>query len=124
MYAPFTKGSRLYIKGLIYFILTNGQENKIWLEKKTGLKRDYRISIIIDSSRSCFNELMRVHSYQIVVEILSIFSYIQIPYLDIIIAREHEPLILCLGQDSLNSLTINSPIWLTLFEILGNPENN
>ena len=52
MYAPSSKGSRLYIKGLIYFILTNGQENKIWLEKKAGLKRDYRISIIIDSSRS------------------------------------------------------------------------
>ena len=124
MYAPSTKGSRLYIKGLIYFILTNGQENKIWLEKKAGLKRDYRISIIIDSSRSCFNELMGIHSYQMIVEILSIFSYIQIPYLDIIIARENEPLVLCLGQDSLNSLTINSPIWLALFEILGNPENN
>ena len=122
--APSTKGSRLYIKGLIYFILTNGQENKIWLEKKAGLKRDYRISIIIDSSRSCFNELMGIHSYQMIVEILSIFSYIQIPYLDIIIARENEPLVLCLGQDSLNSLTINSPIWLALFEILGNPENN
>ena len=124
MYAPSTKGSRLYIKGLIYFILTNGQENKIWLEKKAGLKRDYRISIIIDSSRSCFNELMGIHSYQMIVEILSIFSYIQIPHLDIIIERENEPLVLCLGQDSLNSLTINSPIWLALFEILGNPENN
>ena len=124
MYAPSTKGSRLYIKGLIYFILTNGQENKIWLEKKAGLKRDYRISIIIDSSRSCFNELMGIHSYQMIVEILSIFSYIQIPYLDIIIASENELLVLCLGQDSLNSLTINSPIWLALFEILGNPENN
>ena len=67
---------------------------------------------------------MGVHSYQMIVEILSIFSYIQIPYLDIIISRENEPLVLCLGQDSLNSLTINSPIWLTLFEILGNPENN
>ena len=44
-------------------------------------------------------------------------------YLDInIISKENEPLVLCLGQDCVNNLTIN--IWLTLFEILGNPENN
>ena len=49
MYIPSIKGNRLNIIGLINFVLTNGQDNKIWLEKKGGLKRDYRISIIIDS---------------------------------------------------------------------------
>ena len=43
MYTPSSKGYRLYIKCLIYFILTNRQENKIWLEKKARFKRDYRI---------------------------------------------------------------------------------
>ena len=51
MYIPSIKGNRLYIIGLINFVLTNGKDNKIWLEKKGGLKRDYRISIIIDSSK-------------------------------------------------------------------------
>ena len=62
MYIPSIKGNRLYIIGLINFVLTNGQDSKIWLEKKGGLKRDYRISIIIDSSKSCFNEIMFSHS--------------------------------------------------------------
>jgi len=30
-------------------MITGGQENKIWLEKKACLKRDYRISVIIDA---------------------------------------------------------------------------
>ena len=55
-YAPSAKGSKLNISGLLNFFMTHGQENKFWLEKKTRLKKDYRISIIIDSSRSCFNK--------------------------------------------------------------------
>ena len=57
MYAPSVKGTRLYLEGLVKFIITGGQDNKIWLEKKAGLKRDYRISVIIDASKSCFNNI-------------------------------------------------------------------
>ena len=49
MYSPSTKGTRLYLMFLINFCITNGQDNKIWLEKNKGLKEDYRISVIIDS---------------------------------------------------------------------------
>ena len=34
MYAPSVKGTRLYLVGLVKFIITGGQDNKIWLEKK------------------------------------------------------------------------------------------
>lgn len=34
MYAPSIKGTRLYLVGLVKFIITAGQDNKIWLEKK------------------------------------------------------------------------------------------
>ena len=34
MYSPSTKGTRLYLMGLINFCITHGQDNKIWLEKK------------------------------------------------------------------------------------------
>lgn len=64
--APSTKGTKLYIQGLIKFCLTDGQENKIWLEKIAGLKRNYRVTVVIDASNSCFNELMYPHSLQTV----------------------------------------------------------
>ena len=47
MYAPSIKGTKFNIIGLINFCLTNGQYNKIYLDKIAGLKRDYRISVII-----------------------------------------------------------------------------
>ena len=117
MYAPSSKGNRLYLLGLINFILTHGQDNKIWLEKKAGLKRDFRVSIIIDSSISCisyYNKLMSSHSLKTIFNLLHIISSLQIPYVDIIIAREREPIVLCSGQDSTNCLNINSPIYLGL----------
>ena len=55
MFSPSSKGTRLYLMGLINFCITHGQDNKIWLEKNKGLKKDYRATVIIDSSISCFN---------------------------------------------------------------------
>ena len=48
--------------GLINFCITHGNDNKIWLEKNNnGFKRDYRVSVLIDSNISCFNEQMILH---------------------------------------------------------------
>ena len=122
MYAPSRKGTRLYIMGLVNFVLTKGQDNKIWLDRIAGLVKDYRITIIIDNSISCFNDLMNPHSLQTVISFLQIFSSVSIPFFDIIIATKEKPIILLSGQDSFNSLTSKSPVWPALIEILGKPE--
>ena len=114
MYAPSVKGTRLYLVGLVKFIITGGQDNKIWLEKKAGLKRDYRISVIIDSSKSCFNNINSFHSYKTIFSFLKCLSLIEIPYFDLIIATDKEPIILCLGNDTTNSLNNKSKIWQAL----------
>lgn len=124
MYAPSRKGTRLYIMGLVNFVLTKGQDNKIWLDKIAGLVKDYRITIIIDNSISCFNDLMNPHSFQTVISFLQVFSSVSIPFFDIIIAKKEKPVVLLSGQDSFNSLTSKSPIWPALIEILGKPDNN
>ena len=124
MYAPSRKGTRLYIMGLVNFVLTKGQDNKIWLDKIAGLVKDYRITVIIDNSSSCFNDLMRSHSFQTVFSFLQIFSSVSIPFFDIIIAKKEKPIILLSGQDSFNSLTSKSPVWPALLEILGKPDYN
>ena len=109
-FSPSIKGSRLYILGIINFVLSQGQNNNIWLEKNSGLKRDYRISLIIDSSKSCFNELMSSHSIQTIIILLKLLINLEIPFFDLIIATKNKPIVLCLGQDikylfhSLNTL--------------------
>ena len=109
MYAPSIKGTRLYLVGLVKFIITSGQDNKIWLEKKAGLKRDYRISVIIDSSKSFFNNINSFHSYK------TIFSFLKcLSLIEIIIATNKEPIIICLGNDTNNSLNNKSKIWEAL----------
>jgi len=40
IYSPSTKGTRLYLMGLINFCITHGQDKKIWLEKNKGLKKE------------------------------------------------------------------------------------
>ena len=111
--------SRLYYAGYLKFVLTQGQELKIYLEKNTGYKRDYRVSVVIDSSNSCFNDLMYPHSLQTIVTFLRTLSTIQIPYFDLIVATSENPLILAVNQNSQNCLDPRgSYIWPSLFSIL------
>ena len=118
MYTPSVKGTRLYLVGLVKYMITGGQENKIWLEKKACLKRDYRISIIIDSSISCFNNINTIHSIQTIFTFLKILSIIEIPYFDLIIATDKEPIILSCGNDTTSSLNTKSILWSALVSVL------
>ena len=122
MYAPSVKGTRLYLVGLVKFIITGGQDNKIWLEKKAGLKRNYRISVIIDASKSCFNNINSFHSYKTIFTFLKYLSLIEIPYFDLIIATDKHPIVLCLGNDTTNILNNKSKLWQALASQLS--ENN
>ena len=123
MFTPSVKGTRLYLIGLVKYMITGGQENKIWLEKKACLKRDYRISVIIDSSISCFNIINQNHSFKTIFTFLKILSVIEIPYFDLIIATNKEPLILCCGNNTTNSLNKKSIIWESLASALTKNNN-
>ena len=118
MYCPSVKGTRLYLVGLVKYMITGGQENKIWLEKKACLKRDYRISVIIDSSISCFNNINMKHSVKTVFTFLKLLSLIEIPYFDLIIATNNKPIILSCGNDTTSSLNNKSILWQALTSAL------
>jgi hypothetical protein len=111
--APSTKGPMLYMPGLIRFCLTDGQENKIWLEKIAGLKRNYRVTIIIDSSYSCFSDQMFAHSVQTLFGLLRVLSQIDIPYFDFIVATAGAPKILAINQSTQRAIDFQT------FELLG-----
>ena len=104
--------------GLINFCITHGQDNKIWLEKNKGLKKDYRVTVIIDSSISCFNEYMRPHSIKTVLAVLRMISLVDIPYFDLIIATPTKPIVLSSGNDTTNSLNFKSNLWNIILEQL------
>lgn len=113
LYAPSNKGTRLNFSGLLNFFITNGQDDKIWLEKKDRLKKDYRISIIIDSSISCFNKDSFYYSFSVIKSLFNIIYSSKIPFLDLIIATNKEPLVIFSGQDS-NILNNKSFIWSSI----------
>ena len=58
-----TKGSEIDILSLIIYTICPVQEPMIYLEDKGGMVRDYSISIIIDNSKTCFNDINEKHSY-------------------------------------------------------------
>ena len=117
LYAPSTKGTKLYLSGLLNFLITKGQENKIWLEKKDRLKKDYRVCVVIDSSRSCFNKDSFYYSFSVVKILLEIIFYSRIPYFDLIIATNKNPVVICSGQDS-SILNNTSFIWSSIISYI------
>ena len=123
-YAPSIKGTKFNILGLMNFCLTNGQYKKIYLEKIAGLKRDYRISIVIDSSISCFSDIMLAHSFNTIIYLLKLIYLLDIPFFDLIIATSSSPNVICCGVDSTNYLSNKSIVWEALISALSeNPKN-
>ena len=94
------------------------------VRKKAGLRKDYQISVIIDSSISCMYGLMGIHSLNIIFNFLKIIYSIQIPYFDLIIATKKNPIVLSSDQDSSNCLSISSPIYSALLSILSKSEDS
>ena len=117
LYAPSNKGIKINISGLLNFFMTHGQENKIWLEKKARLKKDYRITVIIDSSRSCFNKDSFYFSFSIVMALLKLITSSMISCVDLIIATDKNPIVLCSGQES-NVFNYKSLIWQAIISLL------
>jgi hypothetical protein len=88
-----------------------------------GLKRDYRISIVIDSSLSCFSDIMLAHSFNTIIYLLKLIYLLDIPFFDLIVATNSSPNVICCGIDSTNYLSNKSIVWEALISALSeNPK--
>ena len=116
-----TSGSEIDIVSLIISILNKEPRPKIFWEESGEMKRKYSVSIIIDNSISCFGEISRVHSFQILREILSPLLYLDISKLDIILTTNTSPIVLCSDIDSQKCLRKESSFWIGLFKYLQFP---
>ncbi|KAK8898415.1 hypothetical protein M9Y10_000702 [Tritrichomonas musculus] len=108
------------ITALILNLINPVPDPLIYLEEKGGLIRNYGVSIIIDSSKSCFNQLFSSHSYQTIKILLTALASIDIPCIDIIIATDEAPIILASEISSVRLLNDKSPFWPSLFDTLAN----
>ena len=89
------EGTHLDITELIKYSINKVPNPRLYREIRDGFVKNYGISIVIDTSISCLNELCLIHTIQTIRILLSAISYDNIPCLDIIISRVKEPIILC-----------------------------
>ena len=119
-----TTGTEIDITALLLHLINPSPEPKIYLEEKRGFIRNYSVTVIIDCSISCFNELSASHSFETIRILLSSLALIDIPSFDLIIATEKNPYILCSDIGTSRALSNKSELWKSLFTVLKYPFNN
>ena len=112
------EGTHLDITELIKYSINKVPNPRLYREIRDGFIKNYGISIVIDTSVSCLNELSIIHTLQTLRILLSAISYDNMPCLDIIITREKAPIILCSEKSGNEILSEKSPFWAVLFSCL------
>ena len=112
------EGTHLDITELIKYSINKIPNPRLYREIRDGFVKNYGLSIVIDTSISCFNELCIFHTLQTLRILLSTISYDNLPCLDIIISTPSEPIILCSEKSSNEILSDKSPFWATLFSYM------
>ena len=120
-----TKGSEIDIMSFILYSLCPVQEPMIYLEEKGGLIRDYSITVIIDNSMTCFDEINFKHSYLTIINLLKIINCMAIPSFDLIITGEYgNPSKILLFDKPSIYIFKNDEFYYDLLKNLSNPIYN
>ena len=112
-----TTGTQLDIQETIKYILNPSPKPKIYIKEI----KNYSVSLILDTSYSCFNPLCYSFSLQTLRFMLSTLASINLSSFDLILSRQKEPEILCNNINSKNVINDYSIIWESLFSILAYP---
>ena len=72
-------GSNLDVIELIKFFLNPTPNPKIYRELGDGLIKNYGVTVLIDSSNSCFGGVSLIHSLQTIKMLLSSLNSIELP---------------------------------------------
>ena len=116
-----TSGTELDIPALIMNLIKPSPDPMIYLEEKGGMIRKYSVSLIIDTSYSCFNPLSFSFSLQTIRVILSSLASIDLPSFDLILTTQKNPLVLCSNINTIRAINSKSLLWESLISILDNP---
>jgi hypothetical protein len=116
-----TTGTEFDIPALIMNLINPSPDPMIYLEEKGGMIRNYSVSLILDTSFSCFNPLCISFSLQTLRLMLSTLTSIDLPSFDFILSRQKEPEILCSNLSSVRAINPKSTLWESLMSILAHP---
>jgi hypothetical protein len=116
-----TTGTEFDIPALIMNLINPSPDPMIYLEEKGGMIRNYSVSLILDTSYSCFNPLCTPFSLQTLRLMLSTLTSIDLPSFDFILSRQKEPEILCSNLSSVRAINPKSTLWESLMSILAHP---
>ena len=112
------EGTHLDITELIKYSINKDPNPRLYREIRDGFIKNYGVSIIIDTSISCTNELSIIHLFQTINVLFNAILYDNIPCLDVIITRSKEPIILCSEKSSNEILADKSQFWPVFFSCL------
>ena len=111
-------GSHIDVNELIKYFLNPTPNPRIYRELGDGFIKNYGVTVIIDSSVSCFSPLCNQHTWKTIQVLLSAIGAIDLPCFDLIVSGNPNPYVICSEKNSLDILSEKSPIWPILFDQL------
>ena len=111
-------GTHIDVNELIKYFLNPTPNPRIYRELGDGFVKNYGVTVIIDSSISCFSPLSNLHTWNTIQMLLSSLGSIDLPCFDLIITGNPNPYIICSEQNSIDILSDKSQIWPILFDLL------
>ena len=116
-----SSGLEIDINAFLLFLINPLSEPIIFLEEKGGLTRNYSVSVVIDTSISCLNELSISHTIETIKVLLNGLYILDLPNFDLIVTGKKNPIVLCFNVKTSNALNKKENLWKLLYIILNNP---
>ena len=85
------EGTHLDITELIKYSINKVPNPKLYREMRDGFIKNYGVTVIIDSSLSCFSPLSNQHTWNTIQILLSALGSIDLPCFDLIITGNPNP---------------------------------
>ena len=111
-------GTHIDVNELIKYFLNPTPNPRIYREIGDGFIKNYGVTVVIDSSISCFSSLSSQHTWNTIQILLSALGAIDLPCFDLIISGNPNPYIICSEKNTLDALSEKSQIWPILFDLL------
>ena len=113
-----SSGLEIDINAFLLFLINPLSEPIIFLEEKGGLTRNYSVSVVIDTSISCLNELSLSHTIETLKVLLNGLYILDLQNFDLIVTGKKNPIVLCYDVKSSNALNKKEKLWKLLYIIL------
>lgn len=117
-------GTHIDVNELIKYLLNPTPNPRIYREIGDGFIKNYGVTVIIDSSVSCFSSLSSQHTWNTIQILLSAIGAVDLPCFDLIVSGDPNPYILCSEKNTIDVLSEKSQIWPTLFNLLNKNVKN